>query len=499
MQENTDKPMESKSEYGRFGIRKYRLTLVFLIVSALIFTAVAFAINITTVASEEKQVVSITTAESIKDARTIAGIVAELLDSGSAAGPLTSTQIPGVVSSTDITQFLANSEIVGLNIFRADGSLAWSSSVGSTGLAAVQHEIFENALTGSIATGLIKDAMVSDTAGGTFTADTVETYVPFIDSETGDVSLVLGVTRDVTSILSSSIDQSRSAVFESTIMSLGIGFVVLLITVFLADIRMWKQRELAIAYERDSASTELSFAKLNLANRELHQVAEEREKILSTVSHELKTPLTSIVAFTDILSRNQSGEQQERNRKHLQIVKRSSDHLLSLINDLLSFNRMSPVDTTVVEDEFPVVGLIEDLRETIEPLLMPKRQSLVINGVERIPILRMDRRRLLQALLNLLSNSSKFSNEGSVILMEFRLKGDLLEILVADPGIGISEERQTELLESRLAVGSVDEPGHGLGFAITKDIIEAHGGRILIDSQVGQGARIIVELPLQTV
>lgn len=496
MQSTQNNPMKLENSYGPFGIRKYRLAMVFLIVSALIFTAVAAAINITTTASEEEQVVSITTAESIKDARTIAGIVTELLDSESGSSSMASTQVPSVVSSVDITQFLANSEIVGLNIFQPDGSLAWSSSLAPTELAPAQKEIFVNALTGSIATGLVKDSVVSGSTGASFEADTVETYVPFTDSESGEVSLVLGVTRDVKSILSTSIDQSRSAVFESTIMSLGVGFLILLITVFLADIRMWKQRELAVEYERDSASAELSFAKLNLANRELQQVTEEREKILSTVSHELKTPLTSIVAFTDILSRNQSGEEKDRNRKHLQIVRRSSDHLLALINDLLKFNRMSPVDTAVVEAEFELVGLIDEVRETMEPLLASKQQSLVINGGEKIPVLLMDRRRILQSLLNLLSNSSKFSNDGAVILMEFRLKDDVLQILVADPGIGMSEERQVELLQSRMAVDPDSDSGHGLGFGITKEIVEAHGGRISIDSEVGQGARITIELPM---
>jgi signal transduction histidine kinase len=496
MQPVRSSTMKSENVHGRFGFRKYRLTMVFLVVSALIFAGVAAAINITTTASEEEQVVSITTAESIKDARTIAGIVTELLESESGASPMASTQVPGAVSSVDITQFLTNSEIVGLNIYLPDGALAWSSSVSPVALPSAQREIFTNALTGSIATGLVKGSTVLGSMGQSIVADTVETYVPFTDSESGEVALVLGVTRDVTSILSTSISQSRSAVFQSTLLSLGIGFLVLLATVFIADVRMWKQRELAIAYERESASSELSFAKLNLANHELQQVTEEREKILSTVSHELKTPLTSIVAFTDILSRNQSGEEKERNQKHLQIVRRSSDHLLALINDLLTFNRMSPVDTGVAEDEFELIGLLDEVRETMEPLLSAKRQTLVINGGEKIPAMRMDRRRVLQALLNLLSNSSKFSNEGSVVLMEFRLKDDVLQILVADPGIGMSEERQAELLENRVTVGTGDDAGHGLGFGITKDIVEAHGGHISIDSQLGRGARISIDLPM---
>ena len=196
-----------------------------------------------------------------------------------------------------------------------------------------------------IASGLVRDSSVSGPDGEIYDADVVETYVPISDFETGAPALVLGVTRDVTTALATSIDQSRSAVFQSTMISLGIGFVVLLLAVFIADVRMWNQQALAIAHEKEKSSYELSVAKLNLANRELRLVAEERRKILSTVSHELKTPLFSIIAYTDILSRNQAGERMERNLEHLSIVKRSGNHLLSLINDLLNSNRMNSVDS----------------------------------------------------------------------------------------------------------------------------------------------------------
>lgn len=495
MQINQNESMTTDIPHGWFGLRKYRLTMVFLVASALIFAAVAIAINISTIAAEEEQIVSITTTESIKDAKTIAGIVTDLLDSNSDDLLLTSIESPSSGSSVGISQFLSDSEIVGLNIYEPNGELAWSSSLNPLELGDGQREIFAGSLEGSIATGLVKNSLVAPATGSSFEADVVETYVPLVDSESGEVALVLGVTRDVTTLLSTSIDQSRSAIFQSTLISLGAGFVVLLAFVFIADVRLWRQRELAIAYERESASTELSVAKLNLANRELQQVTDEREKILSSVSHELKTPLTSIVAFTDILARNQGGDMKARNLKHLEIVKRSSGNLLSLINDLLTFNRMSPVDTRVSIDSFDLGELVDELQEAMAPVLAGKRQSLMVNGVESVPPLRMDRRRILQALMNLVSNSSKFSRYDSVVLMDFRANEAVLGILVADPGVGMSLEKQQELMEAQRAVGDSNEDG-GLGFVITKDIVEAHGGRISIDSRPDQGTRVTIKLPL---
>jgi signal transduction histidine kinase len=491
---------ETRQSAGQSGVRKYHLTLVFLVVSALIFTGVAVAINITTARSEEQQIVSLTTTESVKDAKRVAGIVTELLDSSSGGSVVSAAQVTDPGSSADITKFLADADIVGLNIYRPDGATAWSSSMELPELTSEQREIFVSSLGGSIATGLIKNFSVARSGGAVYAADVVETYVPISDAETGATALVLGVTRDVTTALSTSISQSRSAALQSTLLSLGIGFVVLLITVFIADVRLWKQRELAIGFERASAATDLSVAKLNLANRELQQISDERERILATVSHELKTPLTSIIAFTDILARNQSGEMKERNVEQLSIVKRSSDHLLSLINDLLSFNRMTPVDTGVSSEEFEIKDLLDELQATMNPLLAAKRQELAISAPEEGLKLRMDRRRILQALMNLVSNSSKFSNEGSIVLTEVRERDHTLQIMVADPGEGMTEEVRESLL-GRKSASTPYEPvvsgkgGSGLGFAITRDIVEAHGGKISIRSGPGQGTRVLIEIP----
>lgn len=501
MQTDQTDNLTSKQPSGRSGVRKYRLTLVFLVMSVLIFAGVALAINITTSRSEEEQIVSLTTAESVKDARRVAGIVTDLLDSSSGESVVSTARVTDPGSSADITKFLADADIVGLSIFRPDGTTAWSSSMELTELSSDQREIFANSLNGSIAMGLIKGSSVTRSGGPAYRADVVETYVPIADAETGATALVLGVTRDVTDALSTSISQSRSAALQSTLVSLGIGFLVLLVTVFIADIRMWKQRELAISFERASAATDLSVAKLNLANRELQQVSDEREKILSTVSHELKTPLTSIIAFTDILSRNQAGEMKDRNLEQLGVVKRSSDHLLSLINDLLSFNRMSPIDAGVSTEEFELNGLLEELQTTMDPLLAAKGQELAISGPEDGLKLRMDRRRILQALMNLVSNSSKFSKQGSIILTEVRKNDETLQIMVADPGEGMTEEVRERLL-GRKSSSTPYEPvvsgkeGSGLGFAITRDIIEAHGGKISIRSSPAQGTRVFVELPM---
>jgi len=485
---------------GLFGLRKYRLTGLFLLVSAMIFASVALAINITTTHSEEAQIVSATTAESVRDAKVVAGIVTQLLDSSTGSANFSSKQFAESSSSLNIADFLTESEIVRLTLYLPDGTTAWTSSAVSEELEPDQRQIFDASLSGAIATGLIRGASVSGTAGIVYDADVVETYVPISEFETGSTAFVLGVTRDVTTVLSVSIDQSRSAILRSTAISLGTGFLVLLITVFIADIRMWKQRVLAVAHERALASHELSVAKMNLANRELRQVTSEREKILSAVSHELKTPLTSMIAFTDIVSRNQSGDAATRNLKHLDVVKRSGDHLLSLINDLLSFNRLGSVDTAFQHEVLETIDLFDELQSSMSPILAAKNQTLAIEGVHEDQSVRLDRRRIIQALSNLISNGSKFSPEGSVVLVESHIENGELKLLVADPGVGISDEKLAEMFSRDIQAdapfgGSNAGSDQGLGFQIARDIIEAHGGQIEVQSQLGQGTRVSVMIP----
>ncbi|MEE8046432.1 MAG: ATP-binding protein, partial [Dehalococcoidia bacterium] len=110
----------------------------------------------------------------------------------------------------------------------------------------------------------------------------------------------------------------------------------------------------------------------------------------------------------------------------------------------------------------------------------------------------LDRRRILQAMMNLVSNSSKFSRDDSVILLESRIEAHDLKIFVADPGIGMSKEKLRQLFDLDLVQDAAanGNGGTGLGLRIVKDIVESHGGRIYIQSQPGQGTRVSIVLPI---
>ncbi|MDA1279779.1 MAG: HAMP domain-containing sensor histidine kinase [Chloroflexi bacterium] len=480
-----------------FGMGKFRLTGLFLVIAGLTFLGVAAAINFSTSRSEEKRIIASTTETAVKEAMGIAEIVSRLLrDGGNSSAALTQRTLSR--SPFDIGEILSESNIVRLNLYAPNGDFIWSSTYERSAVDMHQMPIFARATDGTIASGLLRGQLVSPPGAAKYRADVVETFIPFADATSGSPAIVLGVTSDVTTELAASIGQTRSAIFRTTMISLGLGFAVLLATVLIVDVRLWKHRVKAIVHERQLASQELTSTRLDLVNRELQQINEERTKFISTVSHELKTPLTSIIAFTDILSRSQDGSKKERNLGHLEIVKKSGHHLLTLINDLLDYSRLESGEVSIDRETFEVGEVVGEVRSAMSPLLASKRQSFVFDGNLNGQSVRLDRRRLMQVLMNLVSNAHKYSPPGTTITVSGNIDRQNVRFSVADQGVGISVDDQVRLFtkffrvdnEATRAVG-----GTGLGLSITKSIVEAHGGAINVRSQIGHGTQFNVTIP----
>jgi len=222
-----------------------------------------------------------------------------------------------------------------------------------------------------------------------------------------------------------------------------------------------------------------------------------KTEFVSTVSHELRTPLTSIKGYVDLLYAGAAGPINEVQKRFMGIVKNNADRLTLLINDLLDISRIETgrlkLDMKAV-DMVQVVGEVaESLRGQIEEkglrleLTMPS-QPIEVYG---------DRARLIQIVTNLLSNAYKYTDEGWIHLTVSMVE-DNVRIDVADSGIGISLEDQTKIFERfyRADTPVVEgRGGTGLGLSITKDLIELHGGRIWVQSELGVGSTFTVLLP----
>ena len=480
-------------------MRRFKLTAAFLVISALTLGIIAIVILNVASAQEERNIAGLTTEQSARDARLLAATVSRIFSGETGADaqgfgsirPINGQDgIPATVS-----EFLSESNIIRLALYEIDGRSVWSSDGRDTPVAGEREEIFEAAVAGEVVSGLIRGKWLPNVPEP---IDIVETYVPFMDLDSDAPVRVLGVTRDVTDAVSARIGDTRWAMFRATFISLGAGFVLLLAFIVVADRAIWRSKAAEIRKERELGDERVASDRLDIENRELQRLNEDRGRLIALVSHEFRTPLTSILAFTDILRKRQDGKDAEKNLKHLDVIKRSGDQLLKMIEEMLDLSRLESTELSLDETEFDVNALITETAQKIGPILQAKRQMLQIFGnVEGISI-RADRDRLDQVLVNLLSNASKYSPAGTAIQLEVTAGTSDLRVVVRDRGIGIAEEDQHRIFAKFFRVDREETrsiPGTGLGLSIVKSIVDRHDGEITVASRPGRGTTFSFWIP----
>ena len=231
----------------------------------------------------------------------------------------------------------------------------------------------------------------------------------------------------------------------------------------------------------------------NLAIQEANRLKTE---FVSMVSHELRTPLTSIQGFADLLLEDQQIAGEER--ESLIAVKKNSDRMLGLINDLLDLSRMEAGKIDIHRTSLDLARLIQEVAGSLRPLIEAKRQRLRFDIGEALPLVWADQDRVTQILTNLISNAHKYTPvEGSITVAARRDNG-FVRVDISDTGIGLSPEDQAQLFTQffRAPAGSPQAAGGtGLGLAITRSLVELHGGRITVSSVPGQGSTFSFSLP----
>ncbi|MGH7543628.1 MAG: ATP-binding protein [Gemmatimonadota bacterium] len=236
---------------------------------------------------------------------------------------------------------------------------------------------------------------------------------------------------------------------------------------------------------------------LQLINRELERSNEIKSEFLSNTSHELKTPLTSIIANTEILEYEMCGPVNEEQRKVLANISRNSQHLLEMISRLLDFARHEEGHATLRYEKVDMRTLVEGVVDTVAPLTGDGARRVAGRVDERLGPCYMDGEKIYRVFLNLVENAIKFSREGAIMVEAERVDGEV-EGRVTDHGIGIPEDKLSEVFDAFRQV----EPsqtrayqGVGLGLAICKQLVEMHGGRIWAESRVEEGTVMRFRIP----
>ena len=224
--------------------------------------------------------------------------------------------------------------------------------------------------------------------------------------------------------------------------------------------------------------------------------SEVKDVFFSSVVHELQTPLAAAKAQAQ-LALHQLGEAQEENgaARALRVISRQIDRLNRLVGDLLDMNRLESGQLHLNLADFDLPSLIEELRSRMQP--PGDKHQISVRAPERLSIFA-DRDRVEQVLSNLISNAIRYSPEGGLIEIAVDPAGDSVQIAVADRGVGVPRERQQTIFERFGRAQGPSFGGLGLGLAISKGIVEQHGGSIRVEStgKPGQGSRFVVSLPL---
>ncbi len=243
---------------------------------------------------------------------------------------------------------------------------------------------------------------------------------------------------------------------------------------------------------------------LEQARIRAEEAREDRDRFAMAVSHELRSPLNFILGFSDLMVNAPDTYADLENwpsglYDDAQEIYRSSKHLLGLINDILDMGRMDARRMPLFRERVRPEAILKEIEELISTQVAQKGLVFEINQDQDLPYIFVDRTRLRQVLLNVITNSLRFTVQGKIIINARLKSADELEIEVIDTGPGIAAEDMEKIFDEFRQVGQENwsrEKSTGLGLSISKRFVELHGGRMQVESELGMGTTIRITLPL---
>jgi PAS domain S-box-containing protein len=233
----------------------------------------------------------------------------------------------------------------------------------------------------------------------------------------------------------------------------------------------------------------------------LEQASALKSQFLANMSHEFRTPLNAILGYTHMLLNGVTGAVAEAQRKSLSRIDSNSRHLLALINDILDITRIEAGRMPLNVTSFDLPELVDEVMSELEPII--KRSSLAVNSrmSSKLPVIKSDRQKVKQIVLNLLSNALKFTPKGSVtITANYDARTRMVKIAVRDTGVGIGQEDQVKVFEDFRQLDSSPARGYGgtgLGLSICRRLAQMLDGSIDLTSEPGVGSTFSLSLPVR--
>ena len=241
-------------------------------------------------------------------------------------------------------------------------------------------------------------------------------------------------------------------------------------------------------------------AELEARTREMEVASQHKSRFLASVSHELRTPLNAIIGFSEVLLDPSLEVSEEKRSRFLTHILNSGKHLLGLINEILDLSKVEAGRLELEIETAAISDVLEAAENTLRPLAAKKAIDLRVESDGRIPRIPMDAARIRQVVLNLIGNAIKFTPEGGQVWLRADASDEVVRVEVGDtgPGIPVKDHERIFLEFEQARIGSAGSKpeGTGLGLALAKKLVEMHGGKIWVESKVGEGSRFYFTLPI---
>ena len=251
--------------------------------------------------------------------------------------------------------------------------------------------------------------------------------------------------------------------------------------------------------EQLNKQLEESNREIGEANARLRELSAMKEEFLALTTHDLRSPLTVISGVINFFTSGRLGELTPEQKNMVQMMERNTQNLIELVNDLLDASKLESGTLRLETVEVDLRGLTEELREQMQPLAREKEIALEEAIPVDLPPVRADHAKLRRVLVNLLSNALKFTPKGGRVELNAAREGDTVRVSVADTGVGMAPDDVADIFDKYTQARSRatrSEKGTGLGLYITRQLVELHGGKISVVSEIGRGSTFSFTIPI---
>jgi len=275
---------------------------------------------------------------------------------------------------------------------------------------------------------------------------------------------------------------------------------VVFANLFIAIFAIWVTSLLCYIYKRDEKILEVRTNELVEANIQLQEANQGKSRFLSSMSHELRTPLNAVLGFADLLKGKFFGVLNDKQFGYVKQIEKSGHHLLELINELLDIAKIDSGTAELHLEEFDPREYLIGTVGLMQPQFLKKKIDFNLSHDPSLTVMTGDRRRCNQIMLNLLSNAVKYTPVGGKIEIRFIRHEGQVKFMISDSGIGIEPKEQGKIFSEFHQADRVRDEnlgGTGIGLALTRRLVEMHGGEIGVTSALGKGSTFWFSLPLK--